>query len=190
VRLKNEKNGAGGPLETYVAFLRGINVGGQKLVKMEELNRSFTALGFKNVKTLIQSGNVIFESPETPEAVLLVKIGKKLEKDLGLQVPLMLQTLSGIAALVKEDPFRMVKAGADVKRYVAFFSEDPRFHPTLPLKSPKKDLEILAATKRLAFCLAFPVGDGHYGFPNAFLESEFGVPATTRNWNTLVKLIP
>jgi len=173
----------------YVAFLRGINVGGQKLVKMEDLNQCFAALGFKNVKTLIQSGNVLFESSAMPAAELVKKIGKRLEKDLGFSVPLMLQTRQSIEALIKQNPFKAVKPGADVKLYVAFLAEEPKFKPTLPLKSPKKDIEILAISGQMVFCLAFPAGEGRYGFPNPMVESEFGVPATTRNWNTVLKLV-
>jgi uncharacterized protein (DUF1697 family) len=173
----------------YVAFLRGINVGGQKLIKMEDLNLSFANLGFKNIKTLIQSGNVLFESMEMSEAELAKKIGKRLEKDLGFSVPLMLQTRQSIEALVKHNPFKAVKPGVDVKLYVAFLAEEPKFKPALPLKSPKKDIEILGVSQRMVFCLAFPAGEGRYGFPNPMVESEFGVLATTRNWNTILKLV-
>lgn len=71
---------------TYAAFLRGINVGGKKVIKMEDLSRILSSLGFKNVKTTIQSGNVIFETSETNSAVLTKKIEKKLQKSLRYEV--------------------------------------------------------------------------------------------------------
>ena len=69
----------------YVALLRGINVGGRKVIKMDALARVFVSLGFKSVKTYIQSGNVIFDGPVTHSDVLVKKIEKKLHKSLVLR---------------------------------------------------------------------------------------------------------
>ncbi len=70
----------------YVAFLRGINVGGHQPVKMEELKKAFESMGFQNVKTLLASGNVLFETPETGADNLIKQIEGKLEKEFGRKV--------------------------------------------------------------------------------------------------------
>lgn len=78
-------------MTTYIAFLRGINVGGKKTIKMEDLVRVFASMGFRNVRTFIQSGKVIFDAPETGD-VLTRKIEKKLLKSFGYEVLVVLRT--------------------------------------------------------------------------------------------------
>src|SRR2546428_8366057 len=90
----------------YVAFLRGINVGGKKLIKMEELSRAFGSLGFKHVRTFIASGNVLFEAAETDADVLARKIEKKVLKSFDEHVTVILQTVAELEKIVRRNPFR------------------------------------------------------------------------------------
>ena len=94
----------------YIAFLRGINVGGKKIVKMQDLAAIFVAGGFKNVKTHIQSGNVIFEASIKNSSTLTKKIESNLQESLGYAVPVLLRTISELAVLIKSDPFNKIKA--------------------------------------------------------------------------------
>lgn len=169
----------------YYAFLRGINVGG-RVVKMDALTEMFLSLKLKNVKTFIQSGNVIFESPEKNVRAQAEKIEKKLLKELGYEVPALLRTHEELEALIQQDPFRGMKPGA--KTYVVLIAEELREKPKLPLVSQKDGVRVLGMRKADIFCEALPLKGGRWGFPNAYIEKQFKVSATTRNWNTLTKI--
>ena len=83
----------------YIAFLRGINVSGQKLIKMAELKVMFEKAGYKNVRTFIQSGNVVFEAPKTKNETLAKKIEAMLEKALGYDVTVIVRTPDELKSL-------------------------------------------------------------------------------------------
>ena len=173
----------------YVALLRGINVGGSKLIKMAELSRIFDSLGFKNVKTYIQSGNVLFESSKSDLATLTKHIEQGLHKAVGFEVPVVLRTITELEAIVKLNPFRKIKSDADAQFYVTFLVEPPKTKPKIPLLSPKKDCEIIHLSPREVFTVAFAMPNGRYGESMAFIEKEFGKSVTTRNWNTVIKIV-
>ena len=173
----------------YVAFLRAINVAGQKLIKMQELARIFAAAGFKNVQTYIQSGNVIFDSKSTNSAALSKKIERTLQQALGYEVTIILRTLAELEALVKRSPFKKIKTGEEVGLFVVFLSHQPEATPKLPLISIKENLEVFEIKDGAAFVVARRMPNGRSGSPNAFAEKEFGVVGTTRNWNTVNKIV-
>ena len=89
----------------YVAFLRGINVGGKNMIKMETLRGSFEALGFENVKTYINSGNIVFETARTDDKKLAERIEKAIENEFGLNIKTMVRSLIEIEEIVKNNPF-------------------------------------------------------------------------------------
>lgn len=171
-------------MNKYYAFLRGINVGG-RVVKMDALTEIFLSLKLKNVKTFIQSGNVIFESTEKEKKALAGKIEKKLLKELGYEVPALLRTEEELKELIKSDPFGGMKA----KTYVVFIAEELREKPKLSHVSEKDGVKILGIRKADIFCESLPLKAGRWGFPNAYIEKQFKVPATTRNWNTVTKIL-
>src|SRR2546427_12004340 len=96
-------------MTSYVAFLRAINVAGQKLIKMKDLARIFAAAGCKNVQTYIQSGNVIFDSKSTNAAALSKKIERTLQQALGYEGTIILRTLAEVEALVRHNPYKKIK---------------------------------------------------------------------------------
>ncbi len=171
----------------HVAFLRGINVGGRGVLKMQDLARMFTSAGCENVKTYIQSGNVVFEARAGDLHRPHRTIEKQLRDRLGVEVKVVLRTSREIENLMRLDPFK--KAGRDpkAKRYVAFLHGTPRSKPALPLISAKEGIEVFLVKNLEAFSLSREV-KGRYGFPNAFIEKELGVTATTRNWNTVGRI--
>ncbi len=173
----------------YIAFLRAINVAGQKLIKMDELARIFASAGFKNVRTYIQSGNVIFETAETNPVELTKKIETKLHKTLGYEVTVLLRPIIDLERTIKRDPFKRVKASPDVMRFVVFLSDEPKSKPKLPLISTKENLELFEIKDRAAFVLSRRKKNGRSGFPNAFVEKELGVAGTTRKWTTVRKIV-
>jgi uncharacterized protein (DUF1697 family) len=173
----------------YLALLRGINVGGKKVIPMADLRTIFEGAGFTGVSTFIQSGNVFFESDEKPAAVLEAEVEGHLRRALGYEVPVVLRTVAEVRRLVRSEPFSGRSGGADVKWYAAFLKEAPARPPEIPFFSPKRDLELFHLEGREAFLLSHRIA-GRFGFPNNFLEDALGAVATTRNWNTVCKMMP
>src|SRR2546423_6581081 len=134
----------------YIAFLRGINVGGNKLIKMEALADAFTSLGFRNVKTYIASGNVIFDSRATKVATLEKKAEKKLLETFGHEIVVVVFSLAELEALLQHDLFKRVRAGTEVMLLVTFLKNAPA-NLKLPLESEKENLKIIAIRDRAAF---------------------------------------
>ncbi|MFP3122765.1 DUF1697 domain-containing protein [Ectobacillus funiculus] len=169
----------------YIAFLRGINVGGKKIIKMEKLKDIFKSLYFQNVKTYIQSGNVIFDSPEE-SADILYKIETELENVLGYKVTSIIRTADELEEIIKQNPF---SASEDVeKQYVTFLHREPTVEAADRLMSYKNDVDDFCVTHREVFLLCGK-GYGKTKFSNHFLESKLDVLATTRNWKTVNKIL-
>jgi uncharacterized protein (DUF1697 family) len=171
----------------YVAFLRGINVGGHKLVKMQDLSATFQELGHANVTTYIQSGNVVFESAESDMGQLTAGLQQALLELQGAPVAVMLRTVVQLQALVKKNPFQNLKPRDDEKLYVTFLAGKPNRKPKLPLSSAKKDVEVLEIRNLDVFSISRKQ-NGRFGFPNLLVEKELAVPATTRAWATVCKM--
>ncbi|HXD30911.1 MAG TPA: DUF1697 domain-containing protein [Pyrinomonadaceae bacterium] len=93
-------------MTTYIAFLRGINVGGKNLLKMEALRRAFQSLGFQNVRTFIQCGNVFFDTAEMDVEQLSRDIATKLRDSLGYEAVVILRTAKELRSLIRNSPFR------------------------------------------------------------------------------------
>jgi uncharacterized protein (DUF1697 family) len=172
----------------YIAFLRGINVGGKKIIRMDHLSGLFMGMGFSEVSTFIQSGNVIFSAKETSTEKLGRQIESGLGKALGFAVEVMVRSMKAMADLLKLDPFKEIDPGQDIKLYVCFLRTAPASVPDLPLMVEKEALEVIAITATEAIILSRPL-KGHYGFPNNYIEKKLGVIATARNWNTIVKIL-
>ena len=175
-------------MSKYVAFLRGINVGGNKLIKMETLREVFESMGFTEVATYIASGNVIFESRSKNVPSLKSKIESGLQKAFGHEVLVSLFSFEDLAALRKQDLFNGIEAGKDVGLFVAFLVAPPTLTPKLPISVPKYNFDVLAARDRAVFIVVRRNEKGQAAFPNDFIEKQFGVRATTRNWNTVKKI--
>lgn len=172
---------------TYIAFLRGINVSGHKIIKMTELAKMFTDLKFKNVKTYIASGNVLFDSNEKDSSKLEPKIEKEIMKTFGFDVVVFIRTKEELEKIVKLNPFAKIKIEKP-KFYVLFMKE--KFSKLkLPLLSEKYAVEIISALDNNLFCVARPDVVGSGGGANLFIEKEHKIPATTRNWNTIIKIM-
>jgi uncharacterized protein (DUF1697 family) len=174
-------------MSIHIALLRGINVSGHKPVKMDELRKSFETLGFKKVRTYVQSGNVVFES-EGAAAGLGGKIQERLRMDFGYEVPVLVRTAKEMEQAVRDNPLPKER-GLDAERFHVTFLSD---------KAPRtaaKDLAALAAKPeryRVAgreIYLYCPKGYGRSKLANAAIEKMLGVGATTRNWKTVNALL-
>lgn len=171
----------------FAAFLRAINVGGKNLIKMTDLKKIFESSGMKNVSTYIQSGNVIFESNTSDMNILESKIEKNLHKTLSEDVAVFVQTLEELEQIVHKNPFQKLRSKTSSKYYITFFKDNLKPKLKLPYFSLKKDVELIHAAENVFYSISHEV-NGRFGFPNLFIEKEFGIKATTRNWNTVLKM--
>ena len=176
-------------MNQYVAFIRAINVAGHASVKMSDVRDAFVAAGCRGVRTYIQTGNVIFESPERDPAVVLQKVRVKLRGLLGGEPGVLFRTVRELEGIVRGTPFKDAKAEPGVKLYVAFLFRKPGSKPRFPLFSPKEALEAVALKNLEVFIVSRRKKNGFYGFPNNFIEQELGVAATSRNLSTLTKIV-
>lgn len=161
----------------YVALLRGINVGGKNLLKMDALRGAFESAGLKNVRTFQQAGNVVFESAR-----------KNPLRDLKLDANVIVLSLDDLAKIIENDPFKRIAPG-DVMLCVVFLFAKPARKVKLPIFSTSEKLELIAIDDRAAYVVARRRQTGWFGFPNNFVEKQLGVTATTRQWSTIKKLL-
>ena len=168
----------------YVAFLRGINVGGHNIIKKETLQNAFTSLGFTDVSTYKQSGNVIFETDlKDPEAIRKT-IQEKLNQLVGGEIAVFVRTVAQLGELVKSNPFK--NQDTEGTSFLITFMSNKQTNFTLPTNIPKSTAEIIHLKAFEAYSVTRGHGDG--GKPNPFIESTFKTQATTRNLNTIKEI--
>ena len=173
----------------YIAFLRAINVGGHARIPMHDLRDAFGAAGCLSVRTYIQSGNVIFESSSRNPEALLRKVRGKLRGVLGSEPEIMLRSFEEMQNLVRGAPFKSSEAEKGIKLYVVFLLRMPRSRPLFPLASSKEALKAIDMSRREVFVVSRRKANGFFGFPNEFVEKVLGVPAASRNWSTVLKMV-
>ena len=113
----------GNDILPYAAFLRGINVGGKRSIKMAELRTAFAAQGFTNVKTVLASGNVLFDTAETDAVVLCRAIEQHLMQEFGHKIFVLLRTVAELQCLVAANPFKEIAATKQTRSYVTFLPD-------------------------------------------------------------------
>ena len=176
-------------MTTYIAFMRAINVAGHPIVKMTDLKEIFAAAGCKNVRTYIQSGNVVFECPEERADAIFRKTHVQVRNLIGAEPHILFRSLGEMQDIVKAAPFKDLATERLIKLYVVFLSGKPKMKPKLPLALAKEELEATGMRSLEVFVVSRRKPNGFFGFPNAFVEKEFGVSATSRNWSTVTKII-
>ena len=172
----------------YVAFLRGINVGGHHKVPMVELRKELEKMNFQNVVTLLNSGNIIFDAPAGDLAKLEISISKHLEKVFGFSIPTILRKADMIYELFVSNPFKDVTLTKDIRRYVSFLWKDIETDLRLPWTSDDNSYKIIVKNdKTIVSVLDLSVSKT----PKAmeFMEKYFGKDSTTRNWNTIERIV-
>ena len=170
-------------MPVYVALLRGINIGPNKRIRMDDLRKSFESLGFKQVQTYIQSGNVVFKAGKSSPAALGKKIEAQIVKDFGFSASVIVTTADELGRTIATNPF-LKQRGIDAEKlHVTFLSETPAA-PAL-----KKLAEYTIAPDQ-SRCVASTI---YLYLPNGFSasslfrvpwEKALGVVTTTRNWRT------
>lgn len=171
----------------FVTLLRGINVGGKHKVPMVQLRKSFETMGFSNVQTLLNSGNVIFQGPPGDTVLMEKTIAANLEKEFGFPIPVLIREKEKIQQILDADPFHNITITPDTRLYVSFIMEKPIPSPVYPLVSPDGSYRIIGENDMAVFSVLdvsqIKTTDGML-----ILEKVFGKSITTRNWNTVVKI--
>lgn len=171
----------------YVAFLRGINVGGHHKVPMAELKMEMGQMKFDNVVTLLNSGNILFDGNTETLANIEKRISERLEKTFGFAVPTLVRNVDLIYDLLNEDPFKEVEVTKDIRLYVSFIRTDTVSHPQLPYTSEDGSFSIIKIIdKTIISVLDLSIA----GTPQAMevIERFYGKDITTRNWNTIKRI--
>ncbi|HET7657344.1 MAG TPA: DUF1697 domain-containing protein [Bacillales bacterium] len=169
-------------MKPYIALLRGINVGG-KVVKMEALRNVFNEMGFENVTTYIQSGNVLFSAVEEQADGLAAHISEKLQEAFGFPIPVIIRTVEEWSEVIQANPF------AGQEPYVTFLDAKPEQNAIFALEIFAEDFEEEVRVIGREVYLICPKGYGKTKLSNALFEKKLGVSGTTRNWKTVNKLL-
>jgi uncharacterized protein (DUF1697 family) len=171
-------------MTSYVALLRGINVGGTNKVRMGDLRAMFAASGFPDAQTYIQSGNVVF-SATAKEAALVDRLEAVIEETFALQVPVVVRSRAQLAAVAAASPFA---GAAPTAVHVAFLSGRPIASAVAALDPDRSPPDAFAVAGREIY-LHYPNGSGRSKLTVDYLERVLGTRATARNWNTVTKLL-
>ena len=172
---------------TYVALLRGINVGGKNLLPMKALADLFRDEGAADVSTFIASGNVVFDASPTLAAALGPRIERRIAADFDLQVPVVLRSAAELAEAVARNPF--ATRGSDEKLlYVMFLAHAPSVAATRALDPDRSPPDEFAVVGRELY-LRLPNGAGRTKLTNAYFDKALATVSTARNWRTTRKLL-
>jgi uncharacterized protein (DUF1697 family) len=173
---------------TYIAILRGINVGGKRMIKMDALKQLFLSLGFSNIETYIQSGNVIFKSKKLNEDKLANIISEAIKNVFTYDVPTIVKNVDELKNIITNNPFTKDKSKLIEFLHVTFLNAIPT----------KENVEIITKLDfgddafsiiDNAVYLYCPNGYSNSKLTNSFLENKLKVTATTRNWKTCNELL-
>jgi uncharacterized protein (DUF1697 family) len=171
---------------SYVALLRGINVGGKNKLPMADLRELVTALGHEDVVTYIQSGNIVFRSTLKP-AKVATDIAAGIAKGFGLRVPVIVRTRAELAQVAKNNPY--LAPGADVaKLHVTFLADEPAATSIATLDPERCPPDEFIVKGKEIFML-LPNGMGRTKLTIDYFEKRLGTQGTARSWNTVNKLL-
>ncbi len=175
-------------MTTHLALLRGINVSGHNMIKMEALKTTLEKCGFQNVTTYIQSGNVFVTTEEENPAKVGFLIKQEIFKVFGHEVPVVVIGKSDLEACLTNNPYLKEKDLDTKKLYVAFVSMALRNEAINDLKMSqvKPDQAHIDANK---IYIKYAVGAGKTRLDQKYIEKKLNVTATIRNWNTVTHLL-
>jgi uncharacterized protein (DUF1697 family) len=174
-------------VKTYVALLRGINVGGKHKLPMKDLAELFSAVKCKDVRTYIQSGNVVFCAPPDLVRGLAAALEKKIEARFRFSVPVVIRSHDQLATVVRANPF-LSRGASEKMLHVIFMADQPSTDAVSkldPQRSPGDEFRVLGSE----IFLYLPNGAGNSKLTNAYFDSKLSTIGTARNWTTVLKLL-
>ena len=170
----------------YVALLRGINVGGNTMIKMEKLRKTFEALGFDNVASYINSGNLAFDSRKVSESKLIDKIETAIEKDFGRPVSVIVREQKEIDHILKNNPFDG-EYGSHKEMHVLFLKSPVPNDKSTQITEAAFEGERYSINGREIYC-HLPTGVADSLLTKGFIDKKLKLVFTGRNWRTVQKL--
>ncbi|MBI3285814.1 MAG: DUF1697 domain-containing protein [Burkholderiales bacterium] len=173
-------------MNTYIALFRGINVGGKNSILMKELAAALEGMGARNVKTYIQSGNVVFQSAEENPAQLSKKMAVEIKKSHGFEPCILVLSRAAIQKAIAANPFAEAETDP-ASLHLGFLASRPESPDLVKLSSLKKESERFHLSDGV-FYLHAPEGVGRSKLA-ASAEKLLGVPMTDRNWRTVCKVL-
>jgi uncharacterized protein (DUF1697 family) len=174
-------------MTAYIALLRGINVGGRNVVAMPELRGAVEALGFADVRSLLQSGNLLFEDSRRAATSLEQLLEAAAEEQLRVKTNFFIRTAKEWQTVIARNPFPD-EAATDPGHLVIIFSKDaPGTRRVKELQAASAGPEIIRADGRQLY-VVYTEGIGRSRLTNKLIEDRLGTPCTGRNWNTVLKL--
>ncbi|MFV0420461.1 MAG: DUF1697 domain-containing protein [Dysgonomonas sp.] len=175
-------------MATFVSMLRGINVSGKNLIKMNALQESYKTLGFDNVVTYLQSGNVVFTSEDANNSLLGTKISERIENDFRFTIPILVLSIDKLDKIIHENPFseRADKHGKSL--YITFLYSEPADIKNEIIEGNKGEGEEFIIKNNVVY-LFCPNGYGRTKLNNNYWEAKLKTSATTRNWKTVNEML-
>ena len=173
--------------EKYIAFLRGINVGGHHKVPMADLKKALEKLGFDNIITILNSGNIIFDAKADKEETIEKVISEHLENFFEFPIPTIVRRSDEIMEMFLNDPFKGIEVTKDIRLYISLLKDDMDADLKLPWTSEDGSFKILEKNgKNILSVLDLSVS----GTPKAMgvVERYYGKGVTTRNWKTIERI--
>jgi len=168
-------------MQRYAAFLRGVS---PMNCKMPALAKAFESAGFRDVRTLLSSGNVVFSAARASEATLRRKAEAAMQAALPTAFATFIRSIDELEVLMERNPFAGHRIAADAKRIVTFLHEAPE---GIKLPAEKDGARILAVHRREVFTVYRPTAKGPVFM--TLLDKTFGKQTTTRTWDTLAKVV-
>ncbi|SMG30602.1 DUF1697 domain-containing protein [Arenibacter troitsensis] len=175
-------------MTNYIVLLRGINVSGQRKIKMSQLRAMLEALGFSEVSTYIQSGNIVLKSalPMSTEVAQIIKEG--IYKTFGFDVHVLAKTMPELEEIIQRSPFRTLDESESKKWYYVLLQETPKTELINSLQQEKFPNEQFTIATNCVY-LSCDQGYGKTKCDTNFFENKLKVSATTRNHRTMMKLL-
>jgi uncharacterized protein (DUF1697 family) len=171
---------------TNVALMRGLNVGGANRMPMTDLSQFFVEAGCNNVRTYIQSGNVIFQASQSKLEKLPALIAKSIGERFGFKVPVVLRTVEQLGETIQNNPF--LKAGAEESTlHVYFLANVPDARNVSGLDPERSSPDVFFVRGRDIY-LQMPNGMARTKLTNTYFDSKLATVSTARNWRTVLKL--
>jgi len=175
-------------MPTFICILRGINVSGHKLIKMKELQLVFERLGFNNVRTYIQSGNIVFECNSKEPRQLENSIAREISESFGFEVPVMVIEKNELKSVSGRNVFIAAGKEDTSKLHITFLAAEPEQALADSIGKEEYLPDEFCISGKAVF-LSCPNGYGNTKLSNNFFEKKLKVQATTRNWKTVLELV-
>lgn len=175
-------------MSKYISILRGINVSGQKKIKMAELREHYEDLGFEDVTSYIQSGNVFFNSRIDDIPTLVSMIETMIRENYGFDVPIIIRSATDLEKVIKTNPHTHVPEDRFNVYIVTFLSKEPtaEARALIPAVGPGNEETVIIGREVYTF---YPNGSGRTKMTTTYFEKKLGVTATARNWKSVRKLL-